>query len=563
MVPFSSSEQTHPAVLPQRQALESVVADTPMSRHETGHGLPAAQSGTGTEHGRGEIGTCAFDTDRRHAEAALVTARAETAAGNGSTHHNRQGSTVASGAAVVAVLDKNGCPLMPCHPARARELLAKGRAVVARHTPFTIRLKDRTRAESTVIGVALRIDPGSVGTGIAVTTDAHTHDPGTEETRCARRGLYAVELVHRGSQIRKKMGQRANHRRRRRSANLRYRAPRFNNRARKEGWLPPSLQHRIDTTFGIASRLTRLFPVVEIHVERVAFDVHAMSAGRDLTGAEYQQGTLAGYEVREYLLEKWGRTCAYCGAKDIPLQVEHIHPRSRGGSDRITNLTLSCESCNQTKAATPVDVFLHGKPDLLRRVLSQVKTPLQGASVMNATRFQLTRTLAQLGVPVRPWSGGRTKCNRSRIGLAKTHTLDALAVGDLDSVTLVRFPSTVLVATATGRGSYARTRSDKYGFPRLLLPRQKRFFGYATGDLVRAVIRTGRYAGAHKGRIAVRSTGRHRLATPAGHIDTQYTNLRLLQRADGYSYATKDEADPVDVHSARSSSRRGDTPRRR
>jgi 5-methylcytosine-specific restriction endonuclease McrA len=441
---------------------------------------------------------------------------------------------------------------MPCHPARARELLSRGRAVVTRHAPFTIRLKDRLREESTVSGVALRIDPGSTGTGIAVTTDS-----GSDETNPVRKGLYSVELVHRGPQIRKKMSQRAKHRRRRRSTNLRYRKPRFSNRARNEGWLHPSLRHRVDTVFGLTVRLSRLFPVTEVHVERVAFDVHAMSAGRGLSAAEYQQGTLAGYEIREYLLEKWGRACAYCGAKGVPLQIEHIRPKALGGSDRISNLTLCCEPCNQAKGALPVEDFLRNAPERLRRILAQAKAPLQGAAVMNATRFQLTRELARLGVPVRPWSGGLTKHNRTRGGLAKAHTTDALAVGDLGPADIVRYPADVLVVTATGRGSYSRTRSDAYGFPRLLLPRQKRFYGYATGDLVRAVISTGRYTGNHTGRIAVRSTGRHRVTTPDGHhIDTRHTNVQLLQRGDGYSYAIKHEARLAESHESPPSRRR-------
>ncbi|MGW2521098.1 hypothetical protein ACWC09_29590 [Streptomyces sp. NPDC001617] len=176
---------------------------------------------------------------------------------------------------------------------------------------------------------------------------------------------------------------------------------------------------------------------------------------------------------------------------------------------------------------------------------------------MNATRFQLTRELARLGVPVRPWSGGLTKHNRTRGGLAKTHTTDALAVGDLGPANIVRYPTDVLVVTATGRGSYARTRSDAYGFPRLLLPRQKRFYGYATGDLVRAVIRTGRHTGTHTGRIAIRSTGRHRVTTPDGHhIDTRHTNIQLLQRGDGYGYAIKHEARLPESHESPPSRRR-------
>jgi 5-methylcytosine-specific restriction endonuclease McrA len=69
----------------------------------------------------------------------------------------------------------------------------------------------------------------------------------------------------------------------------------------------------------------------------------------DIQGKEYQQGTLAGYETREFLLEKWKRECAYCGAKDVPLQIEHVQPRAKGGSNSITNLTLSCQKCNKKK----------------------------------------------------------------------------------------------------------------------------------------------------------------------------------------------------------------------
>ncbi|MGO4429673.1 RNA-guided endonuclease IscB, partial [Streptomyces sp. MCAF7] len=138
----------------------------------------------------------------------------------------------------VFVLDKHGQPLQPCTPARARKLLKKGRAVVHRHTPFAIRLKDRTLAESEVDGVELGIDPGSRHTGIATFT-ARAGE---------RRGRYSVQLDHRGAVIRKRMGQRAAYRRRRRTANLRYRAPRFNNRTRPDGWLAPSLQHRVTTT---------------------------------------------------------------------------------------------------------------------------------------------------------------------------------------------------------------------------------------------------------------------------------------------------------------------------
>ncbi|MBV7698659.1 hypothetical protein [Streptomyces sp. TRM70350] len=77
------------------------------------------------------------------------------------------------------------------------------------------------------------------------------------------------------------------------------------------------------------------------------------------------------------------------------------------------------------------------------------------------------------------------------------------------------------------------------------------------------VIRTGRYAGTHSGRIAVRSTGRHRVTTSTGQrIDTRHPNIRLLQRADGYSYKIKHEVEAIDIHRT-SSSLRGSAPSRR
>ena len=288
-------------------------------------------------------------------------------------------------------------------------------------------------------------------------------------------------------------------------------------------------------------RLRSWAPVTAVHVEKVAFDTHALSAGRPLEGVEYQQGTLAGYEVREYLLEKWGRACAYCGAQNVPLNIDHLHPRSRGGSDRISNLALACIPCNQTKNATPIQEFLKTRPALLAKILQQAKAPLRDAAAVNATRWALWRALDATGLPVATASGGRTKWNRSRTGAPKSHTLDALHVGDLETVTA--WPSTVLVVKATGRGTYCRTRTDAYGFPRLRLPRTKQVKGFTTGDLVRAIVPTGKKAGVHTGRVAVRSTGSFNITTRHGTVQgIGHRHVRLLQRADGYGYTTHPEA---------------------
>ncbi|WP_253266928.1 RNA-guided endonuclease IscB [Streptomyces sp. NL15-2K] len=430
------------------------------------------------------------------------------------------------------VLDRHGQPLQPTSPARARKLLKAGRAVVARHTPFVIRLKDRTVAESVVSGVELGIDPGSKYTGLAVFA---------ADGDGVRRGLYHVELQHRGSQIRDKLTARAAHRRGRRSRNLRYRAPRFNNRVRPGGWLAPSLRHRVETTMTWTTRLARWAPVTAVHVELAAFDTQLLTSEDTLVGVEYQHGTLAGTEVREYLLAKWQRRCAYCGAYGVPLNIDHIHPRSRGGSDRISNLTLACIPCNHAKGSSSIEEFLRDKPTLAARIRAQAKKPLRDAAAVNATRWTLCRALESAFPCVRIATGGRTKWNRQRVGLSKTHTLDALCVGVLNAVTV--HPRRVLIVTAGGRGRYRRTDLDRHGFPRKINPRSKAVFGFQTGDYARAVIPTGRYAGTHVGRVAVRTSGRFNMRTRHSLIQgIHHRHVRLLQRADGYAYATREEA---------------------
>jgi 5-methylcytosine-specific restriction endonuclease McrA len=412
-------------------------------------------------------------------------------------------------------------------------MLAAGRAVVAHHTPFVIRMKDRTVAGSTVTGVDVGIDPGSKFTGIAVFT----------ETDGTRTGLYAVEVRHRGLHISKALTGRAALRRGRRSRNLRYRAPRFNNRTTPKGWLAPSLHHRVDGAMSWVARLVRWAPVAGLHMERVAFDTQLLQ-NPEISGVEYQQGTLYATELRQYLLEKWHRTCAYCGAKDVPLNLDHIAPKARGGSNRASNMALACIPCNQAKGARLVEEFLAARPLVLAKIMRHAKAPLRDAAAVSSTRWALWQTLTATGFPVEVATGGRTKWNRQRTGAPKTHTLDALHVGTLDSVTT--WPANALVATSTGRGGYARTRSDRYGFPRLQLPRTKTVRGYATGDLVRAVVPSGAKAGTHVGRVAVRSTGSFNIRTGYGLVQgVHHRHVRLLQRADGWAYTTQQEGVPV------------------
>ena len=281
-------------------------------------------------------------------------------------------------------------------------------------------------------------------------------------------------------------------------------------------------------------RLRRLCPVSRVAVELVRFDLQK-EMQPEIAGVAYQQGELAGYEVREYLLEKWGRACAYCDKTAVPLQVEHIVAKANGGSDRVSNLTLACNACNQRKGKLSVETFLKKEPTRLKTLLARAKVPLRDAAAVNSTRWALFRALRATRLPVETASGGCTKYNRSRFRIPKAHALDALCVGQVDAVTDWNKP--VLAISATGRGAYQRTRVTADGFKRGYLMRQKKVYGFRTGDLVEARVPSGKKRGIHTGRVAIRATGSFNVQTSAGVVQgISHRHCRMLQRGDGYGY---------------------------
>ena len=435
----------------------------------------------------------------------------------------------------VFVVDRHQKPLMPCSEKRARKLLARGRARVHRLMPFSIRLVDRTVNESVLQPVRIKLDPGSKTTGIALVRESATVNEETGEIHTTVHVLNLLELHHRGQQISESLTARRQMRRRRRG-NLRYRKPRFLNRGNKsKGWIAPSLQHRVDTVGAWVNRFQRLAPITGMAQELVRFDLQQME-NPEISGIEYQQGTLAGYETREYLLNKWNRACAYCGAKNVPFQIDHIHPRAGGGSHRVSNLTLACQPCNQKKGAQEINIFLAKDPKRLARIQAQAKAPLKDAAAVNSTRWALFNTLKNTGVPVTTGSGGRTKFNRAQLQIPKTHALDAACVGNIEAIQGWKKPT--LAIKATGRGSYQRTRLNAYGFPRGYLTRQKRIKGFQTGDMVKAEVTKGKKTGSYLGRVAVRASGSFNPQIAQGVVQgVDYRYCKVIQRADGYGYS--------------------------
>lgn len=435
----------------------------------------------------------------------------------------------------VFVLDRNGKALMPCTEKRARLLLSRGRARVHRVMPFVIRLIDRRISDCAFQALRIKLDPGSKTTGLALVRDVEINDTATGEIKREAVILNLFELVHRGRQISEALTARRAMRRARRNRNTRYRGPRFWNRTKPAGWLAPSLQHRINTTLAWVKRLQRWAPVAALSQELVRFDMQKLN-NPEISGVEYQQGTLYGYEAREYLLEKFGRKCCYCDAKDTPLNIEHIVPKAKGGTNRVSNLAIACIPCNTKKGSRCIEDFLIGKPERLEKIKAQLKRPLKDAAAVNSTRWALFNALKATGLPVETGTGGQTKYNRHALALPKTHALDAVAVGQIEGVSGWRKPT--LTIKCTGRGSYQRTRLTTGGGIRGYLTRQKRHFGFATGDRVVATVPSGKKAGVHVGRVAVRASGSFNIQTDSGVVQgISSKHIRVIQRNDGYGYS--------------------------
>jgi 5-methylcytosine-specific restriction endonuclease McrA len=418
----------------------------------------------------------------------------------------------------VFVLDSHKRPLNPIRPGMARQLLTTNKAAVFRRYPFTIILKVEITAPQEPI--TLKLDPGSKTTGIVLVQGEDV--------------IFGAELTHRGQAIKTSLESRRSLRRGRRSRHTRYRKARFLNRTRSKGWLAPSLQHRVETTLTWVTRLMKVAPISFIVQELVRFDLQQLE-NPEISGLEYQQGILCGYEIREYLLNKWDRKCAYCGVTNTPLQIEHIHPKAKGGSDRISNLCLACENCNTRKGTQDIEQFLSKKPDVLKKILSQAKRPLKDATVVNSTRWALFNRLRMTGLPVSTGSGGLTKFNRTRLQLPKSHWLDAACVGKVEELKVLTFQP--LLIKATGHGTRQMCGTNKFGFPIRHKSRKQIHFGFQTGDIINATVTAGKKVGSYVGRILCRASGSFDIATMKGRVaGISHKYCKSIHKKDGYSY---------------------------
>ena len=437
----------------------------------------------------------------------------------------------------VLVLDTNRKPLMPCYPARAKKLLNSGRASVFRRFPFTIILHDRTVEESELQDMEIKIDQGSKTTGVALIVHGKKSSTVT----------LAAHIEHR-TNVKSGLDSRRAIRRSRRHRKTRYRQARFLNRTKPKGWLPPSLVSKSENILNWVIRFAKLTPLTKFALETAKFDMQKL-VNPNIQGVVYQQGRMFGYaDKKAYLLEREQGCCIYCGihASKAKMEIEHVIPRSRGGTDSLNNLVFSCRACNDAKGSQDVQTYLKGNPSVLRRVKARLNTNYRDAAHTNSIRlFVLNKlqTMADaIGTNLNVGFGYTTKQNRLLLNLPKDHWIDA-AVCTKDGASVRVEPALKpLVIKAVGRGSRQFCRMDKHGFPRTSpKPRSKNFFGFKTGDMVKVIVPTGAKTkvptGTYTGRVAVRSKGSFDVKTRDTKLTVSHKYCKQIHLMDGYSYA--------------------------
>ncbi|WP_231106969.1 RNA-guided endonuclease IscB [Anoxybacillus flavithermus] len=299
------------------------------------------------------------------------------------------------------VINKHGNPLMPCSPRKARILLKNKKAKVVKRTPFTIQLLYGSSGYKQPI--SLGVDTGTKHVGLSATTKIQV--------------LLEAEVQLR-TDIQELLATRRQFRRSRRNRNTRYRKARFLNRKKPNGWLAPSIQHKVDSHIKLVKWVHSLLPITHITVEVAQFDTQKIK-NPDIQGAAYQQGEQLGFwNVREYVLYRDGHTCQWCKgkSKDPVLNVHHIESRKTGG-DSPSNLMTLCKTCHDM-------IHREGLEHEIQRRFSSLKD----ASHMTVMRWFIWNGLKKVYPHANITYGYITKCIRIANGLPKSHMVDARCI---------------------------------------------------------------------------------------------------------------------------------------
>lgn len=301
---------------------------------------------------------------------------------------------------LVYVLNKEGKPIMPCKPSKAKKLLKHGKAKVVKKEPFTVQLLFGSSGYRQ--DIILGVDAGSKIIGLAAATE--------------KQEVYSAEVQLR-TDIVDLLSIRRQNRRTRRNR-LRYRKPRFLNRvsSKNRGWLAPSVENKINTHLRIIEKVHQILPVVKVIVEAASFDIQKIK-NLDIQGKQYQRGEQSDFwNIREYVLYRDGHKClGKKGCNNKILNVHHIESRKTGG-DSPDNLITLCEECHKS--------YHKGTLKLnLKRGQS-----FKDAAFMGVMRWFFYNRLKKIYTNVKMTYGYITKNTRIQNNLPKKHRTDALCI---------------------------------------------------------------------------------------------------------------------------------------
>ena len=213
----------------------------------------------------------------------------------------------------------------------------------------------------------------------------------------------------------------------------------------------------------VVQTMLKMYPISSVSIERNKFDPQLMM-NPDIKGVEYQRGTLFGWQVRAYVMDRDHAHCVYCRRSNVRLELDHVKPRAHG-SDRVDNLVACCRDCNVAKGNRPIEQFLAGQPELLEHILQRLqRSDLAHAAHVNAALPAIVHDLWQLGLTVNSTDAASVSWARQKLGIPKTHCYDAALQGR-DYTSVVSLPSQVLELRPSNGKSKKKANVDKHGTP--------------------------------------------------------------------------------------------------
>lgn len=336
----------------------------------------------------------------------------------------------------VFVVDNDNKPCKPILEGNAGKLLRMKQAVIINHDPFVIKRTDNYKSsmENRDI-ITLKVDTGFENIGFSASDNKHEYISGQ------------VSLL---SGISDRLVTRKGYRTQRR-ARLRYRKnknvdyklvnnPTYKN-GNEDGWLAPTLTHKIESHIRVIDKIASWIPIDKVIIETANFDIQKIKAllnGDKIEGKEYQYGEMYGFEnAKQYVRERDNYTCQICKAKSsdknhVIIEVHHIIPRSKGGSDKPDNMISLCHCCHKK-------VHENNNNNKLFEEL-QKKTIIntyKDATFMNAMRWELYNKL-KMKYDVSISYGFITRINRKKAGLKKFHYTDAVCISEYHDISLTK-----------------------------------------------------------------------------------------------------------------------------